>query len=63
MAILATTKATEPQPRGREKAKPSRRATRRVITSLSGIIAAAAVAPTSQHSAQGRKPSTSPAPP
>ncbi|MNE07879.1 hypothetical protein D3C80_1005160 [compost metagenome] len=63
MARLATTKAAEPQPRGRENAKPSRPASRRVITSLSGIRAAAAVAPTSQNSAQGMNPSTRPAPP
>ncbi len=56
MTTLATTKAAEPQPRGREKANPSRLATRRVITSLSGISAAAAVAPTNQQTAQAAKP-------
>ncbi|MNN16084.1 hypothetical protein D3C81_1292120 [compost metagenome] len=63
MTTLATTKAAEPQPRGREKGKPSRLATRRVITSLSGISAAAAVAPTNQQTAQATKPCTRPAPP
>lgn len=63
IAKLATTKAAEPHPRGSEKANPSRPATRRVITSLSGIRAAAAVAPSSQNSARRTKPSTRPAPP
>ncbi|MNE28820.1 hypothetical protein D3C80_1222780 [compost metagenome] len=56
MPTFATTKAAEPQPRGREKSKPARLATRSVMTSLSGISAAAAVAPTNQQTAQAAKP-------
>jgi len=63
MATLAMTKAAEPQPRGTEKLNPPRRARRRFSTSIRGIRAEAAVAPTNQPSPVSQKSPASAAPP